>query len=195
VVIAPSARLLVFGTSVGDPAEDEAREPEAVDFPRFYAELAPVVHRFLADMLRDRALAADATQETFVRAFRGMNERPPNVRLAAWVFGIARNVSLEVRRSRARTVPDNGDNGDTSSHERSPEARLIDREALAIVTRALDRLPDERRAALLLRLDHGLTYDEIARTMGWTLSKTKIEIHRAREVLRATYDEYRGGST
>jgi RNA polymerase sigma-70 factor (ECF subfamily) len=48
---------------------------------------------------------------------------------------------------------------------------------------------------LLLRCDHGLAYDEIAPLMGWSLSKVKVEIFRAREVLRATLQEYRGGGT
>jgi RNA polymerase sigma-70 factor (ECF subfamily) len=43
---------------------------------------------------------------------------------------------------------------------------------------------------LLLRLDHGMSYDDIAVTMGCSLAKVKIEIFRAREVLRATMAEY-----
>ncbi len=80
---------------------------------------------------------------------------------------------------------------------RSPETQLLDREAVVVVTRALAQLPEDRRAALLLRLDHGLRhYDEIARAMGWSLSKVKVEIFRAREVLRATLGcgQYRGGA-
>ena len=77
----------------------------------------------------------------------------------------------------------------------SPEATLLEREALAVVAQALSRLPEERKAALLLRLDHGLGYDEIAGAMGWSLAKVKVEIFRAREVLRATLKEYQGGES
>jgi RNA polymerase sigma-70 factor (ECF subfamily) len=76
---------------------------------------------------------------------------------------------------------------------RTPETELLDREALRVVERALARLPEERRAVLLLRLDHALAYDEIAATMGWSLAKVKVEIFRAREVLRTTFEAYRGG--
>jgi RNA polymerase sigma-70 factor (ECF subfamily) len=164
-----------------------------------YSELAPAVHRFLRDLLGDDALAADALQEAFVRAFRRVETVPRGTRLAAWVFGIARNVSLELRkaRGRARRVLVEEDARlacrVADVRARSPEAQLLDREAVIVVTRALARLPEERRAALLLRLDHGLSYDEIARAMGWSLSKVKVEIFRAREVLRATLDAYRGG--
>jgi len=164
-----------------------------------YSELAPAVHRFLHDLLGDDALAADALQEAFIRAFRRVETVPRGTRLAAWVFGIARNVSLELRRARgrARRVLVEADARlacrVADARARSPEAQLLDREAVAVVARALALLPEDRRAALLLRLDHGLAYDEIARVMGWSLSKVKIEIFRAREVLRATLDAYRGG--
>ncbi|HEY8086633.1 MAG TPA: RNA polymerase sigma factor [Polyangiaceae bacterium] len=166
-----------------------------------YAELAPRIHRFQSDLLGDRTLASDATQETFIRAFRRVGELPAGTRLAAWVFGIARNVSLELRRARGRVrrlVVDAGERGHDDVPDRAcrtPEAELLDREAVLVVARALERLSEDRRAALLLRLDHGLSYEDIAGAMGWSLAKTKVEIFRAREVLRATLEEYRGGAS
>jgi RNA polymerase sigma-70 factor, ECF subfamily len=166
-----------------------------------YPELAPRIHRFQSDLLGDHALASDATQETFVRAFRRVGELPAGTRLAAWVFGIARHVSLELRRARGRVrrvlvETADGCHADVPDRAaRSPEAQLLDREAVHVVARALDRLSEDRRAALLLRLDHGLSYDEIAGLMTWSLAKTKVEIFRAREVLRATLEEYRGGAS
>jgi RNA polymerase sigma-70 factor (ECF subfamily) len=172
-------------------------EPQSarVEMAALYAKLAPAVHRFLRDLLGDAALASDATQETFVRAFRRYETLEDCGRVAPWIFGIARNVSLELRRARgrARRVLVEGD-GDSPSSARSktrtPEAELLDREAVRVVARALESLSDDRRAVLLLRLDHGLAYDEIAGLMGWTLAKVKVEIFRAREILRATIEEY-----
>jgi RNA polymerase sigma-70 factor (ECF subfamily) len=163
-----------------------------------YPQLAPRVHRFLRDMLGDATLASDATQETFVRAFRRIGDLPRATRMVPWVFGVARFVALEMRkaRGRGRRLIDDGaplDDRAVDVRSRSPEDTLLDREALAVIERALDRLPEERRAVLLLRLDHGLSYDEIAPLMGWSLAKVKVEIFRAREVLRATFEEYRGG--
>jgi RNA polymerase sigma-70 factor, ECF subfamily len=164
-----------------------------------YPELAPRIHRFQRDLLGDATLATDATQETFIRAFRRVGELPAGTRLAPWVFGIARNVCLELRRARGRLrrvvadapLPILAEIADRSA--RTPEAELLDREALEIVEKALALLSEDRRAALLLRLDHGLAYEDIAQTMGWSLAKVKVEIFRAREVLRRTMSEYRGG--
>jgi DNA-directed RNA polymerase specialized sigma24 family protein len=99
VVTSPPDALAVFALASAEPRECTEKEG-SLRFDEIYAELGPRVHRFLTDLLRDRTLAADATQETFVRAFR--STRPAGVRVAAWIFGIARNVSLELRRTRAR---------------------------------------------------------------------------------------------
>jgi RNA polymerase sigma-70 factor (ECF subfamily) len=190
---------LVASASFANGAED-AEGSMRVALAAAYEELAPAVHRFLRDMLGDATLAADGTQETFVRAYRQAHRLDPGTRLGAWVFGISRNVSLELRKARGRTqrvMTGEGPSPDVVRDPRtpSPEAELLQREALTVVTRALERLPDERRAALLLRLDHGLAYEEIAGLMGWSMAKTKVEIFRARELLRAVFEEYRGGSS
>jgi RNA polymerase sigma-70 factor (ECF subfamily) len=202
----PSVVRAFFGDRDDDPdvgraGVDGAAAACACDHPTLvamYGELAPRVHRFLRDLLGDATLASDATQETFVRAFRRVDELPRATKLVPWVFGVARFVALETRkaRGRGRRVIDDGvaaDDRAVDARARTPEEALLDREAVAVVERALGLLPEERRAALLLRCDHGLAYDEIAPLMGWSLSKVKIEIFRAREVLRETLQEYRGG--
>ena len=170
-----------------------------------YADHSHAIHRFLSGLLGDAVLAADATQETFVRAFRRIDTLCDRARTVPWLFGIARNVSLEMRKARRRVqrvmVPcgEHGEHGDHQQREagalapRSPESELLAREALGVVNAALVQLSEDRRAVLMLRLDHGLAYDEIAELMGWSLSKTKVEVFRAREVLRATMTEYREG--
>jgi len=160
-----------------------------------YAAHGASIHRFLCGLLGDRALAADATQETFVRAHCRLGTFREGGRPVAWLFGIARNVSLELRKARARAARFVGPEGehDDAIAPGSPESELLGREALGIVEDALSRLSEERRAMLLLRLDHGLAYDEIADLMGCSLAKVKIEIFRAREVLRASMETYEKG--
>jgi RNA polymerase sigma-70 factor (ECF subfamily) len=184
------ARFVEAGDGPGAASEPRS---ERVAMAALYATLAPGVQRFLRDLLGDAALAADATQETFVRAFRRYDTLDDHARVAPWIFGIARNVSLELRKARGRSrrvVVEGEGSDDARATTRTPEAELLDREAVRVVGTALERLSDDRRAALLLRLDHGLAYDEIAGLMGWSLAKVKVEIFRAREVLRATVEEY-----
>jgi RNA polymerase sigma-70 factor, ECF subfamily len=175
-------------------SEDDAK------LTALYAAHGASIHRFLSGLLGDRVLAADATQETFVRAHRRLGSFREGGRHVAWLFGIARNVSLELRKARARanryfdsaSDPRVGHEPDVAAPG-SPESDLLGREALGIVESALGRLSEERRAMLLLRLDHGLAYDEIAELMGCSLAKVKVEIFRAREVLRSQMADYEKG--
>lgn len=178
------------------------RRDRAIDaaFAALYALHGARIHRFLGDLIGDRALAADATQETFVRAFRQRDAFDEGRAIAPWLFGIARNVSLEMRRSRhraRRVICATNDEGDAPEPCvpacGSPESQLLGREALRVVEAAVERLSEDRRAMLLLRLDHGLSYEEIAGLMGFSVAKVKVEIFRAREVLRETMADYDNG--
>jgi RNA polymerase sigma-70 factor (ECF subfamily) len=187
-------------TAEGSLVDRALRRDEAA-LAALYAAHAPAILRFLVDLLGDRAAAADATQETFVRAFRRLDTLRATDRVAPWLFGIARNVSLEHRRARRRRgrvlVPEGHRDAEAppaeGCDEHTPEAELLGLEAARVVENALRRLSDDRRALLLLRLDHGLAYEEIAAMMGFSLAKVKVEIHRARALLRAELDAYRGG--
>ncbi len=185
--------------------EVDAREAERAILAALYAQHGPRVHRFLRDLLGDPALAADATQETFARAFHLFPEvLRDRERAAPWLFGVARNVSLELRKARGRAgkvfvrEPTDGE-GHAHAHAHadpspSPETELLGHEAARIVAAALAKLSEDRRALLLLRMDHGLSYDEIATSLGFTLAKVKVELHRAREVLRETFRAYADGA-
>jgi RNA polymerase sigma-70 factor (ECF subfamily) len=176
-------RALVARAAAGDGAA----------FRRLFDRHAPGVWRFLRDLLRDTAAADEGTQETFVRAHARLDTLRTGDKLAPWLFGIARNVSWEQLRARKRYVGvDDERDEDRPSPEPTPETLLLMREADQQLGAALASLGEERRAALLLRLDHGLGYEEIAGVMGWTLPKVKNEIHRARLALRSQLGEYLG---
>lgn len=182
----------------------ETRDPEAaspplaataLDFRAIYDEHARAVRRFLGDLLRDDGAADEATQETFVRAHARLATLRAEDRVLPWLFGIARNVFYEELRARKRHLRsiDEDERDDAPDHAPSPEGVLLGAEADAKLADALGALGEERRTALVLRIDHGLDYDEIANVMGWPLSKVKNEIHRARLILRERLAKYVGG--
>jgi len=164
-------------------------QAEADAFRSLFLEHSGAVHRFLKDLLRDSTLADEGLQETFVRAHERLGTLEQQDRVLGWLLGIARNVSLELRRARRRDGPGGGDlRGERASAAPSPEHVLLGREEVEVVERAMASLSEDKRAALLLRFDHGLPYEEIASTLGWSLSKAKVEVHRARLKLRAALD-------
>lgn len=159
---------------------------------RLYEDHAPAVRRFLRGLLGSAAAADDGTQETFVRAFRKLETLRDGQRLRPWLLGIARLVAMEACRARKRHVSDAL--APEMADGCTPEASLLGAEAADRAREALAAMSPERRAALLLRIDHGLSYEEIADAMGWSTPKAKIEVHRARVVLRA-HLESEGGAT
>lgn len=169
-------------------------------FTALYSRQAPRIHRFLRDLLGDAALAADATQETFARAYqRHRDILRDEERAVPWLFGVARKVSLELRKARARAgriFVDGDERVADAPALGTPEREALGREAMRVVDVALGRLSEERRAMLLLRLDHDFSYEQIAELMGFSLAKVKVEIYRARIVLREAIEQYqRGGRT
>ncbi|HZH13918.1 MAG TPA: RNA polymerase sigma factor [Archangium sp.] len=183
---------LVGGASSAEDAErrllTRARRGDPVAFRTLFEQHSPTVWRFLRDLFRDESAADEATQETFVRAHGKLGALRDDARLSSWLLGIARHIYLESRRTR-------GTHLDIASEENeplleaalpspTPEDLLLDRELEGLLAEALGELREERRSALLLRIDHGLAYEDIAQVMGWSLPKVKNEIHRARLQLR-----------
>jgi RNA polymerase sigma-70 factor (ECF subfamily) len=185
---------LVPATAASDPEEPDDRvwvadalagEPGA--FRALFDRHAPAVRRFLRDLGRDPALADEATQETFVRAHRRLASLRDDQRVAAWLLGIARRVFLEERRRwRPRlAVPE-----ELVDAAPSPERELLVAEEVRLFRAALARLDGERRGVLLLRMDHALSYDEIASVMGLSPAQVRNELHRGRQELRAYLAPY-----
>jgi RNA polymerase sigma-70 factor, ECF subfamily len=162
-----------------------------------YERHARAIQRFLRDAIGESAAAADATQETFARAFRSLHRLRESDRVAPWLFGIARNVALEHRKARrraaARFTP--ADGSTDARDEMTPERALMGCQTQRVLARALARMGEGRRTALLLRADHQLPYDEIATVMGWSLAKVKVEIFRARQLVRAELETHEGDAT
>ena len=164
-------------------------------FRTIYERHAPAVYRFLRDQLGSDTGADEATQETFVRAHTRLPTLAEHDKLAPWLFGIARNVFLEQIRVRKNVAGADEILESTETPAPSPEALLLGREADEVFAASLARLPEDRRSALVLVMEHGLSYDDVADVMGWSLSKVKIEIHRARLKLRADLTKYLGGKS
>lgn len=194
-----SAALAVI--SIDEPLVVRARTGDSAAFRTLFERHSPGVRRYLGDLLRDQAAADDATQETFVRAYDRLLSLREVARVQTWLFGIARNVFLEQYRARKeerRALPEA--DGEAEGEELvdtapTPDAVLLGQEADRVLAEALTYVGEPRKSALLLRLDHGLAYEDIAEVMGWSVAKVKNEIHRARLQLRVQLARYLGGAS
>jgi RNA polymerase sigma-70 factor (ECF subfamily) len=194
-------RLLKRPEPIGPETPDEAlvrraQAGESAAFKALFERHVIGVRRFLRDLLRDKHQADDATQESFARAHAQLAKLVDHDRFKPWILGIARNVAFEARRVRQHEPMDHEDDEGTPDAvipSPNPEAVLLDRELEKHFTEALGVLSDKRRAALLMRIDHGLSYEDIAAEFGWSIPTVKNEIHRARLKLRAALLPHVGG--
>lgn len=132
--------------------------------------------------------AADATQDAFAKAWRGLAGFRGDAAFTTWLYRVASNAAISKHRSRTRrrrheTATDDeglGRIAASGSLEATADARLdVER-----VARALDQLPEHYRLAVLLRDVHGASIEEIARHMKITTTTAKVRVHRGRRRLR-----------
>ena len=141
------------------------------------------IYAYLLRMLRDGELAADLTQDAFVKAYRNYDtlEKPENAR--AWLYQIAHRVALDELRRRkiVRFLPWTGE-----SHGAAPSAEHLAMQLRLSgdLQRALNRIPERQRAALLLAELHDLTGLELAAALGVSHVAARALLTRARESLR-----------
>jgi RNA polymerase sigma-70 factor, ECF subfamily len=175
------ARPKAVGARAVSGAWDHASAGAFIEelFARHHAE----IHAYLVRMLRDAELAADLTQDAFVKAYRNYDtlEKPENAR--AWLYQIAHRVALDELRRRkiVRFLPWTGESRGAAP---SVEHEAMDLRLSGDLERALRRIPERQRAALLLAELHDLTGLELAASLGVSHVAARALLTRARESLR-----------
>ena len=142
------------------------------------------IYAYLMRMLRDSELAADLTQDAFVKAYRAYASLEKDENARAWLYQIAHRVALdEIRRRKiVRMVPFTGESKGAAP---SAERIAMDVRLSGPLERALARIPERQRDALLLAELHDLTGLELAAAMGVSHVAARAILTRARQSLRA----------
>ena len=155
------------------------------------------IFALLFRMVRDRELAEDLSQETFIKALNAIESYRPEFKFSSWIFKIANNAAIDhLRRRELDTLSLDG-----SPHAETPEAMQATalqigarqespldaveaRELGGAIELAIGRLRPEYRSCILLRHVEGRAYEEIAEILDLPLGTVKTYIHRARNELR-----------
>ena len=152
-----------------------------------FADLAmehmPSLYSAALRMTRNPADAEDLVQETFLKAFAGLHRFQAGTNFAAWLFRIAHNNFANGRRAKVRQrepLPE-----DLAAKGGNPLEEAQSREALRELARAVGRVPAEFRAALLLRVEQGLSFREIADVLDLTEETARWRVFKARQKLLA----------
>jgi RNA polymerase sigma-70 factor (ECF subfamily) len=174
----------------------EGREPAYRELIRRYER---PVFSLIFRMVRDRELAEDLAQETFVKALNAVESYRPEFKFSSWIFKIANNAAIDhLRRRELQTLSLEGaPNAVTPEAIEATALQLRDRletpleelEARELggqIESAIARLRPEYRSCILLRHVEGRAYEEIAEILDLPLGTVKTYIHRARNELRAS---------
>ena len=145
------------------------------------------VYNLILGMVGNEEDAADLTQETFVKAFRSLHRFNPDYPFRPWVVRIASNCCMDFfRQKKYETVSIE----DLEIVEPAVEpGKRFERERSTIrIEEAIQTLPGNLRAAILLRCKEGLSYQEISDVLEIPMGTVKTWIKRAREILKSTLE-------
>ncbi len=148
-------------------------------------------------MVRDRELAEDLAQETFVKVLNAIDTYRPEYKFSSWIFKIANNAAIDhLRRRELDTLSlDGSPHAETAeaieattlqigTDAESPLEEVANRELGGQIEEAINRLRPEYRSCIILRHIDGRPYEEIAEILDLPLGTVKTYIHRARNELR-----------
>jgi RNA polymerase sigma-70 factor (ECF subfamily) len=164
------------------------------------AEHQRMVVQLALNLLGSREEALDLSQEVFLSVFRSLHQFHGHSSLRTWIYRIAVNQARNRHRFWRRRHRDEqvsldelvATKGDVfSGHDSTPEQILAQKELAVRLQRALDGLPFDQRTAVVLREVDGLSYEEIAYSLGVAIGTVKSRLTRARQALRLELGEVR----
>jgi len=181
-----------------------AQEGRELAFRELVRRYERPVFSLVYRMVRDREIAEDLAQETFIKVLNHIDRYSPEFKFSSWLFKIANNVAIDhLRRRRLDTVSVDGSphaataaeasatSMDLASPGESALEEMESRELGSAIEQAIARLRPEYRSCILLRHVEGRSYEEIAATLDLPLGTVKTYIHRARHELRRELEHLR----
>jgi RNA polymerase sigma-70 factor (ECF subfamily) len=151
------------------------------------------IFRLLSRLIRDPGEIEDVAQEAFIKAYRALPNFRGESAFYTWLYRIAINTAKNHLVAQGRRAPtstetevedaENFDEADGLRDVNTPDAVMMSRQVGDAVNRAIDRLPEDLRTAIVLRELEGLSYEEIAESMNCPIGTVRSRIFRAREAI------------
>jgi len=173
-----------------------ARSGDEIAYRTLLEKYERAVFSICLRMVRNRDEAADLAQDSFIKVFAMLERYNPSYAFSSWLFKITSNLCIDYLRKRrietfAMDEPISGDKGDIQRQyeapDPDPETEYIRKEKMERLSEAVENLPPHYRIMLILRHQENLSYEEIAESLDIPLGTVKARIHRAREMLKASF--------
>jgi len=166
-----------------------ARQGDQTAFAALVRRYQAMVYNLAFARLGEAEAAADATQETFLRAWRGLPLFAGQAAFSTWLYTIAHRTSLTMATKREKSVPLVQVPEPLAGEESDPAAIVLRRQEAEKLRAMLMLLPAPTRTALVLYHFHSCSYEEIARITGEPLGTVRTRLHRGRARLRSMLGE------
>ena len=167
-----------------------AREGNKQAFSHLVEAYQRPVYNLSYRMLSNAEEAEDAAQETFLRAFSRLAQFDDSHKFSTWILSIANHYcidKLRKRRTRYVSLDDNPVLENLQEDKPQPEGDLLNQEQKMELQLLLNRLEPEYRTPLILRYWEDYSYEDIATTLGLTISAVKSRLFRARQQMAELY--------
>jgi RNA polymerase sigma-70 factor, ECF subfamily len=157
-----------------------------------YIKYRGAIYSYLFYQTGNAAISEELCQEVFLKAFKALSSFQGKASIKTWLHSIAHNtyVTWYKREIKYEMVSlENEEVNTMRSYEGHPEAALERLESNREIVKALNSLKEEHRNVLILSELQELSYEEIANTLNWTLSKVKSTLYRARIQFKLSYQK------
>jgi RNA polymerase sigma-70 factor (ECF subfamily) len=195
---------------------EKLRGGDELAFERIVDRYGPMMLRVAGLYVRDRAVAEEVVQETWLAVLNGIDRFEGRSSLKTWIFRILANRAKSRAEREGRTVPLSAimatdaaagepsvdpdrffslEHGQTPFHWAAPprdwpERRVLDREALELIQATIESLPETQRTVIRLRDVEGWSPEEVSEALEITDGNQRVLLHRARSKVRAALEEY-----
>jgi RNA polymerase sigma factor (sigma-70 family) len=174
---------------------EEVRDGKVEKLAILFERHQVMLYNFFLRLTGNKGTSEDLVQDVFFRILKYRKTYQGQSKFTVWIYQIARNAHVDHLRKRKPEVPLDEQFKEAASPETLPPKKMDAEIEIALLRKALDRLPLKKREVLLLSRFQEMKYKDIAELLGCNIGSVKSSVHRAIKELGKIYCELQGGTT
>jgi RNA polymerase sigma-70 factor (ECF subfamily) len=172
---------------------EEVRDGQVEKLAILFERYQVMLYNFFLRLTGNRGLSEDLVQDVFLRILKYRKTYQGQSKFTVWIYQIARNAHVDHLRKRKPDVPLDEQFEEAAIPEKLPVEKMDAEIEIALLRKALDRLPLKKKEVLLLSRFQEMKYKDIAELLGCNIGSVKSAVHRAIKDLGRIYCELQGG--
>lgn len=148
-----------------------------------YKENARIVYHFLYSLCHNPQIAEDLTQETFMRAYQSLDRYNGNCKVSVWLCQIAKHLLYQYWEKNRHEIPTEMEMKEELAENTNPEHQVLTKIELLQVLGEMQKLPEQMREVMYLRITGDLSFKEIGEIVGKSENWARVTFYRGKERL------------